>query len=276
MARYSTSIQVNTVQPQEKIASVEASTVPYNYAFPGTADTFPQNQSSIHTIQIHANKTTVLDSLSDIFFDDTPAERQDRINNTYNTKAGVFTFYLPSTMVYTNSIDWQDISLTSFGTDFLKNAAGMDIVTNVLDIGSELSARLGLPINPKAEVIFRQYPQRVFQFDFLFAPTNQGEDQVLKKIIQQIRAEAAPQKVNNTGGFIWRSPATFDIQFMHNGQINEQLPKIQQCVCEQVDVNMAPSGVWSTFTTGFPTAVRLTLKFREKEPNDRDRIEVGF
>jgi len=211
---------------------------------------------------------------------------------TARMKGAIF-LYMPATVQYTNTHEYSDISLTGLAGDAAK--AGLNIATAIFGgeagllsnflgatskvgdfIGNEgqVAAQLGgLPINPKVEVLYAQTPQRTFQFDFLFAPTSPEETNTLYKIIRALRSEAAPEPVN---GIFWRAPSTFDISFLHNGAENFSIPKIQECVLTQIDVDYAPSGTWSTFTNGYPTQVKLQLRFRERWPNDKQKIDQGY
>lgn len=203
---------------------------------------------------------------------------------TKRMKGAIF-LYMPATVVFTNMNNYADISLTDLAINAGKSvlnatgrvipgmgvvAAGLDATT---DIGQTAAALGGLPINPKVEILFSNTPQRSFQFDFLFAPTSRDETNDLYNIIKTIRREAAPKAVDLV---FWQAPSTFSISFLHNGKENTSIPKVQEAVLEQIDTDFAPSGVWSTFSNGYPTQVRMQLRFREKAPNDRDKIDQGY
>lgn len=204
--------------------------------------------------------------------------KNERLGNISLT-AGTISFFMPNTVQFTNENEYRDISLTEMAGAGIKAAAGFGVLGGLIEnAGSAAlgaSALSGYPINPKIEILFSNTPQRTFQFDFQFAPTTETESTILKQIIQTLRAEAAPERIA-VGGFIWKAPSTFDITFLHNGKENLNIPRIQECVLTQIDLDYAPSGVWATFRNGYPAQVRLQLRFREREPNARDAIEEGF
>ncbi len=201
--------------------------------------------------------------------------RQDAFGEFKRAKGAIY-LYIPNPMTYTNAMDYEDVSLTSLATDKLKTAVGPIPFARAAIEGAETLQKLrGLPINPKVEILFSNIPQRRFQYDFLFAPTSQQEADSLKTIIKVLRSESAPEEIG-IAGIVWKAPSTFDISFEHNGVENTNIPKIQECVLEQVDVDYEPSGQWSTFWNGFPVAVRLQLKFREREPNHKKKILEGY
>lgn len=208
---------------------------------------------------------------------------QGQLFGEFKRAKGAIYLYIPNPMTYTNAMDYEDVSLTSLATDKLKTAVGMlplgrqlnSVLGAAEGAGRDLQKLRGLPINPKVEVLFSNIPQRRFQFDFLLAPTSQAESATLKGIIQVLRSEAAPEEIG-IAGIVWKAPSTFSISFEHNGRENTNIPKIDECVLEQIDVDYEPSGQWSTFWNGFPVAVRLQLKFREREPNHKKKILEGY
>ena len=70
-------------------------------------------------------------------------------------------------------------------------------------------------------------------------------------------------------------PSTFYIDYLFNGQPNENINKIGECVLETVTVDYATNG-WVTFEDGSPVQTRLTLQFKEIEIVDKLKIEEGF
>jgi hypothetical protein len=156
------------------------------------------------------------------------------------------------------------------------------------------------PINPAIEVFFSNTLQRQFVFEFLLAPRSEEESKNIKEIIKTLRYHAAPG-VNNfnaefgpvfpilnpivnaanavgaaLGGLFWVPPAEFDISFFKDGTENTNIPRINTCVLERIEVDVTPTGIYSTFSNGHPVATRLSLGFRELEPVHKTRVEQGF
>ena len=149
------------------------------------------------------------------------------------------------------------------------NSAAQNI-SNVARLG-------GTPINPKVEVLFGNTAQRQFRFDFLMSPSNQAESEAIKMIIKTLRFHAAPElRPGAVDSFFWIPPAEFDITFFHNDRENKNIPQINTCVLEQIDVSYAPSGIYSTFHNGHPVQIRMQLTFRETEVTHKLRVGQGF
>lgn len=216
--------------------------------------------------------------------------------------------FMPVPMVYTHTNVYEEISLTALGAQALKlgvSAIGKAItgaitqrydratqagVPSILGVGGntirQLASLAGYPINPKIEVMFSHTPQRAFRMEFLMAPKSQKESDTVKNIIDTLRFHSAPEisgnapipGLNFTGGIIplFIPPAEFDITFYHKGQENTKIPRINTCAIEQIEVDYAPSGIYSTFTNGYPVQVRLSIAFRELEILHKDRVAQGF
>jgi hypothetical protein len=207
--------------------------------------------------------------------------------------------YMPLPTVYTHTNVYQEVNLTSFGFEALKlggsffgkaiasgltqrlsAAAENNIANRVLDTAGNLikkgSAALGVPINPKVEVLFSGTAQRAFRMEILMAPRNEQESITVKNIIDTFRFHAAPE-LDNIGPIpIFVPPAEFDITFYHKGKENTKIPRINTCALEQIEVDYAPTGVYSTFANGHPVAIRLSLAFRELEILHKQRVTQGF
>lgn len=195
--------------------------------------------------------------------------------NNYSRIKGAILLYMPVTNVYTDRHDYEESSITSLVAEATSGITP-GILRKTLDIGAKVSSYQGLPINPKIEVLFKNTSLRSFQFDFMLAPTTAQETQTIHDIIKILRTEAAPSKSSTVSGFVWKAPSTFNISFWHNGQENAALPKLKECFLEQVDADFAPTGGWATFKNGYPVAVRLQLRFRERLPISREDVEQGY
>lgn len=198
--------------------------------------------------------------------------------------------YMPGTMTFTTNNVYEDVSLTelgksaiSWGASMMQGALGrkggaLGNTDAVLGAAGTAAKAGGLAINPRVEVLFSNTTQRQFQFDFVFAPETEKESQDLEHIIYTLRFHAAPEmnSLPVLGGVLWTVPSEFDITFYNRGVENRAIPRINTCVLEQIDVDYAPQGQWATFSNGYPTQIRLQLRFRETEANHRLRILQGF
>jgi len=113
--------------------------------------------------------------------------------------------------------------------------------------------------------------------EILMAPKNKMESDTVKNIIDTLRFHAAPE-LDTMIGFIptFIPPAEFDITFFHKGKENTKIPRINTCALEQIEVDYAPTGVYSTFANGHPVAIRLSLAWRELEILHKQRVTQGF
>lgn len=217
--------------------------------------------------------------------------------------------YVPSTLVYNTHNVYEDISLSALAGQLgvgLLGLGGTARVTrngeiarrgartnSIFDSGRGIIGRttqlLQSPINPAIEVLFANTMQRQFVFEILMAPRNEQESINIKEIVKTLRFHAAPE-VNNFGAdflgvgaiaataasFTWIPPAEFDITFFKDGVENTNIPRINTCVLERVEVDYTPTGIYSTFSNGHPVATRLSLGFRELEPVHKARVLQGF
>lgn len=188
-------------------------------------------------------------------------------------------------LVYTEDNQYEPVSMSAAAGGLVSTVAGFadkftgGLSTKITDaVGSVVtnSTKLaGYPINPRIEVLFSNRPQRQWMFELMLAPRSVDESYNIKKIIETLRYHAAPELGN--GGFYFIPPAEFDITFFRQGAENLNLPRINTCVLERIDIDYAPQGgVYSTFRDGTPVAIRLSLGFREIEIVHKRRVLQGF
>lgn len=208
--------------------------------------------------------------------------------------------YMPTPMVFSHQNEYQEVSLTALGGSIvgglgaraagglmggLSSAAGGG-VTAGLAIGAVNSALGSIvggaakimqrPINPSVEVLFANTNLRSFVFEVLMAPRNEYESATIKSIVKTLKFHGAPEHAAGTGGLLWVPPAEFDITFFNKGIENMNILRINTCVLERFEIDYAPTGIYSTFRSGHPVAVRLSMAFRELEPVHRERVLQGF
>lgn len=152
--------------------------------------------------------------------------------------------------------------------DLLGKMTGTNLTRLALNAG-------GYAMNPQLQVLFRGIGFRTFQFDFVFTPYNKQETQTVKQIIQAFKYYSAP-KISRNGsfeqGFYMEIPQTFDISFYYGNEENRNVSRIGECVLEQVDVDYAGSGQWSTYNDGSPNQIKMSLRFKETIIIDKNRI----
>lgn len=208
--------------------------------------------------------------------------------------------FMPSSLVYSSQNKYEEISMTAIAgnvgkagmqggaglvvgaisktyADSLKRgAAGKSTSSATGNPLGTVSSIAGYPINPRVEVLYSTTPQREFVFEILLAPRSETESIAAEQIIKALRYHAAPEIDSLFFGFTFIPPAEFDITFFNKGVENNHIPRINTCVLERIEVDYAPTGVYATFTNGYPVATRLSLGFREIEIIHKERILRGF
>ena len=203
--------------------------------------------------------------------------------------------FMPSPVVYNTINEFQEVSLTSFAGGLVTSTAGIVAGAVAKAVGGETPGRLasglvdaignsigtvaglsGYPINPRVEVMFSKTNLRQFVLEFLMAPRNAEESENMKAIIKTLRFHSAPELDSLTGGFTYIPPAEFDITFFNKGVENTNIPRINTCVMDRIEVDYAPTGEYATFSNGHPVVARLSLGMREIEVVHKRRVLQGF
>lgn len=150
-------------------------------------------------------------------------------------------------------------------------------VTSTAKTGAQI---LGFALNPVIEVLYQSPVLRTFNFDFVFAPRSSQEADMVWNIIHEFRRHSAPEFLDGSYGVILVPPSDFDITFMRKGESgfveNTNMPRITSCVCEDVQVDYAAAGQFSTYTDGMPIQIRMRLSFKELDIITREKIDKGY
>lgn len=205
--------------------------------------------------------------------------------------------FMPTPLIWNDQNVYEEVSLTALaGRVGIGSIAALGGVVSLINqsLGNAISNQIknlftgagqvigaatsimGNPINPAVEIIFANKAQRQFVFEWLCAPRNQVESVSLEKIIKTIRFHGSPELNPATAGLTWIPPATFDIMLMNKGGENPHILRINTCVLERIEVDYAPTGVYSTFRNGHPVAIRISMAFRELEVIHKQRVLQGF
>lgn len=189
--------------------------------------------------------------------------------------------HMPTQLIHTHQNEYQDISLTEVAGKVVTAPFGAigEFVSNIAEGAAKLGGR---PINPGVEVLFTTTFLRTFVFDVLMAPRNENESETLLQIIRALKFHSSPELNYGSvfgdagAGLTWIPPAEFDITFFKHGEENLNIPRINTCVMERLEIDYAPTGVYSTFRNGHPVMIRLGMAFRELEPISKLRVTQGF
>jgi hypothetical protein len=202
--------------------------------------------------------------------------------------------YIPDSMNYSQTIQWEQASLLDAGKSMIQGAGGISgalkgraerqkggKIANALKslsgfgpVAEIAGNAYGFAMNPQLLVLFRGIAFRNFQYDFYFTPKNATEAKAVRKIIRAFRFHAHPELSAGYGVF-YITPSTFDIEFVHKGKENKNIHKVKTCVLLKYDIDYAPAG-WATYTDGMPVQTRLSLQFQETQIVTKEDIEKGY
>lgn len=191
-------------------------------------------------------------------------------------------------IIFNSENDYENIALTAYGAGGLAaiatgvaGAVSQKLATHIAKISNAIGRAVGTattlagyPLNPRLEILFSGRRQRQFAFEILMTPTNREEAEAIKNIIYTLRFHSSPDLIY--GGWFFVPPAEFDIEFYKDGKRNENIPRINTCALERIEVDYSPGGTYATFSTGHPVQIRMSLGFREIEVLHKRRIQQGF
>lgn len=142
----------------------------------------------------------------------------------------------------------------------------------------EYTQLLGFAMNPVIEVLYSSPSLRTFNFDFVFAPRDSQEADLVWSIIYEFRRHSAPELF--FGGIFFVPPSEFEITFLRKTTTgfveNTNIPRMSTCVLNDVQVDYASSGAFATFEDGMPIQIRMRLSFTELNIITREAIDKGY
>ena len=143
-------------------------------------------------------------------------------------------------------------------------------------------AALGVAQNPYMEMMFSGVGFRKFQFEFILRPKSETEFNTVAEILNKFRTFTKPTYVEGKLGKSFMDyPMEFKIEFLTSGEkadqgatarrggmdfvVNPHIPRLKNCVCDNVTSNFTPQSIWAAHEEGAPVAVTLSLSFQETE-----------
>ena len=152
-------------------------------------------------------------------------------------------------------------------------------------------AALGVAQNPYMEMMFSGVGFRKFSFEFILRPRNTAEVTSVSNILHKFRTFTKPTFTEGKLGKAFMDyPMEFQIEFLTSGNrvdppdtkavrkgmeagkfnagdytTNPHVPKLKNCVCDNVTSNFTPQSIWAAHSGGNPVAVTLGLSFQETE-----------
>ena len=194
------------------------------------------------------------------------------------TPVGYISLYMPENFSLSSTASYDDSTTLASAAGAVKLLGSVvskftDVVNN--DATRVILNKAGYVFNPQKQMLFQGIDFRTFDMSFTFTPYSAKEAEDVKQIIKMFRKWAAPAASTAFAGMFWVPPAYFNIDFRFQGKTNPNLPRLQKCVVESIDVNYAPNG-WTTHTDGAPVQTTVTITFKEIILVDRASIEAGY
>jgi hypothetical protein len=213
---------------------------------------------------------------------------------TLKEPVAYISLYMPETLIFTDRHDFDPVSVTEAlgsvgvagavvpgGGGFTAGETGGAAAETSGMFGNNIKDIAlfgeGYAMNPQLEILYKGSKNRQFVYSFKFTPRSQKEAEAVESIIKTLRFHACPEygaAANASRYFI--PPSEFDIEFYIGSDRNIHLPKIAQCVLENVDINYASAGQYSTFVDGTPVEISLQLTFTETVVLTKEDIDSGF
>ena len=193
------------------------------------------------------------------------------------------------------------LSATASAVDQGLGFMGMEV-----NSAEAIQAISGAVENSRTEQLFEGQSIRTFDFSFVFRPRNKNEAKMMRDIVKLFRFHMRPELGPGSGYLL--TPSEFKIEFFtlgiwtgtsdevkegviaHGGlrpdgdratvRPNTFLPKIKNCACTSVTMNVNPDEIMETFDDpnhqDTPISLQLDLSFTEKEEIVRQDIRKGY
>ena len=170
--------------------------------------------------------------------------------------------------------------------------AGIGAMAAGTPLQKGFESALGVAQNPYMEMMFSGIGFRSFQFEFIMRPRDADEVNTVAEILTKFRTFTKPTfSEGKLGKSFMDYPMEFKIEFLTSGEreskekdfgsntsyneavrtgggsfkTNTGVPKLKNCVCDNVSSNFTPQSIWAAHNGGRPVAVTLGLSFQETE-----------
>ena len=148
-------------------------------------------------------------------------------------------------------------------------SAAVNVLGGNTDPTKVLSRQTGSVLNPNMELLFGGVQLRQFSFSFDFAPRDENESIVIKKIIRafkkSLNAKNGSTDESSSGLFI-KAPDVFQLTYKTGGKNHEFLHKFKPMALLNIAVNYTGAGTYATFDNTAPVHTKVDLTFQELNP----------
>ena len=161
------------------------------------------------------------------------------------------------------------LALSSFLAQFALGRAGINV-----DGGAALTRGTGAAINPNLELLFGGPKLRNFTFQFQFAPNDELDASMMRKIQKFFKKGMSPNR-NQDNLFFLGSPNVFRLRYrtQENTTI-KGLPRHKICALTTCEINYAPDGVYQSYEDtkagSSPVRTVMSMSFTELTPIFQD------
>ena len=133
-----------------------------------------------------------------------------------------------------------------------------------------LARQTGAILNPNMELLFGGVQLRQFSFSFDFAPRDENESIVIKKIIRafkkSLNAKNSSTGENNSSGLFIKSPDVFQLTYKTGAKNHQFLHKFKPMALLNIGVNYTGAGTYATYDNTAPVHTKIDLTFQELNP----------
>ncbi len=133
-----------------------------------------------------------------------------------------------------------------------------------------LARQTGSILNPNMELLFGGVQLRSFSFSFDFAPRDENESIVIKKIIRafkkSLNAKNSSTGENNSSGLFIKSPDVFQLTYKTGAKNHQFLHKFKPMALLNIGVNYTGAGTYATYDNTAPVHTKIDLTFQELNP----------
>jgi hypothetical protein len=129
-------------------------------------------------------------------------------------------------------------------------------------INDVLASTQGKILNPNTEVLYSGPQLRTFGLTFKMNARNEKESNDIRTICNTFKRAMLPRASTATQVLV-QVPHIVQVTFKNKTKDSKWVTQYKKCAIGSVDINYTADGAWSTFESGAPTAVILTLQFSE-------------
>ena len=157
----------------------------------------------------------------------------------------------------------------------VKMALGaIDMIPGLQGAQEVIDAQRGFIVAPQMELAFKGIAKRQFQYSFVMMPKSEEEAESVQNIVKAFKVNMLPTIAS---GDVRRQtiPNTFNITYMYDGNPNQNLHRISECVLESMNVSYGGDR-YKAYEGGRPVVTNMTLNFKELDLISRSKAEQGY